>query len=215
MNFRTTILLLVLLAAVGGYLLYTGFNDTPDAKKTETSDEQKLVDIAPADVTRVVIRPKDGPATLLEKSGTEWRLVEPTAGVADAAEVDALVRELTDLRSRSRIDADRDKGATGLDQPAFHVELTAADGKTAKLSVGSKSAIGDNLYVQVDGRDQADVVSAAVYERLEKPASGYRQTKLFTATNDQIRRLEITPAGANAPAVRLERGGDSWHMVTS
>src|SRR5579862_6204495 len=111
MNFKTTIVLIILLAVAGIYLFFTRATGTPG---TATKTESKLLPVDSADVTKVAIRPADGKPTVLEKSGTEWRLVEPVSAPADTFQVDDLLRELTGLKSRGPVDADQ-RAAAGLD----------------------------------------------------------------------------------------------------
>src|SRR5205823_9734278 len=122
---KTTIVLIVLLAGMGIYLL---FARTAGEAPAGSKAENKLLAIESADVTKVAIHPADGKPTVLEKSGTDWRLVEPVNAPADTFQVDDLLRELTELKSRGQVEADQ-KAAAGLDHPSYTVELTAKDGK--------------------------------------------------------------------------------------
>jgi hypothetical protein len=125
---------------------------------------------------------------------------------ADAFKVDDLVRELTDLRSTGRADA----ANKGLEQPQYVIEVTDKDGKTTRINVGSRSAVGDILYVKLDGQDQADLVSASIVDQLEKPVSEYRKTKLLTTSNDKITGVTITHDGQT---LKLTKSGEKWQVV--
>src|SRR5206468_1652519 len=133
-----------------------------------------------------------GDKLAFERSGiAEWRITSPVNAPADAFKVDDLVREVTELRSSGRTDA----AGKGLDQPQYVIEVTDKDGKTTRINVGSRSAVGDILYVKLDGQDQADLVSASIVDQLEKPISEYRKTKLLTTSNDKITGVTVTHDG--------------------
>src|SRR5437879_3995471 len=69
MNFKTTVILLILLAAVGGYLFFTRDSGEPKPKKHE---EHKLLDVAStSDVSKVTVSPAAGKPTTLEKKGKD------------------------------------------------------------------------------------------------------------------------------------------------
>jgi len=205
MNFRTTIILLVLLVLVGVTVLFVRHRD--ENAPTETANSKKLVDLESADVNRVVVTPSGGQRIVLERvtgaaPTAEWRLVEPFAAPAQAFEVDSLVRDLVGLQSRTQGEADK-KASMGLETPAYTVELTGK-GKTVQLAVGNKSLVGDTLYVQVGGRDKPDVVPAGrVVEELDRPAAEYRSKKLVDATATQIQQITIDQPGQ--PQLHLEK----------
>src|SRR5271170_5852856 len=102
MNFRTTIILIVLLAAAGLWLYFT--QDHISAPQT-SSTELPLLTIDSKDVTKLIVTPRDGPQFALQKVGTEWQLTEPTAAPADPFEVDSLIRAFTEAKTRGQIDA--------------------------------------------------------------------------------------------------------------
>ena len=209
MNFKTTIVLLVLLAAVGGYV---GFNVMNHDKKPETTstDSTKLVNLESADVTKVALTQSDGSRVVLEKSGTQWKLTEPMNAPAESFGAEDLVRQVTDLKSRGQVAADQ-VAAVGLDHPSYVVELTGKDGKVHKISLPTKPKIGDTFDVLVDDHTKPDVVVASsLYDQLDKPASSYRSKKLIDVTSDQIKQVAITSRGST---LRLEKEGSDWKIV--
>jgi hypothetical protein len=215
MNFRTTILLFVVLiaAAVVFFVAQSrqSASDQATSTKTDTEDKgragQKLVDLSTANVNKVVVTPASGDKLAFERSGiAEWRITSPVNAPADAFKVDDLVREVTELRTSGRTDV-KDKG---LDTPQYVIEVTDKEGKTTKINVGSRSAVGDILYVKLEGHDQADLVSASIVDQLEKPVSEYRKTKLLTTSNDKITGVTVKHDGQT---LKLTKSGEKWQVV--
>src|SRR5687768_8009804 len=162
MNFKTTIVLVALLAVAGLVALLSRDKGGDDAQQTIQS-QQKVLDVEPGDVTKLTITSADNKKLVLERSGTAWRLSEPVAAAAESFEVDSLLRSITGLESTSII---TDATATGLDKPRYTVDLTTADGKTQTLLVGDKTAVGDSLYVARKDKSQTLVVAASLLENL-------------------------------------------------
>ena len=208
MNFRTTLFLLVLVAAVGGGRFITP-RTVPKNPKARTPRQHKLLDVEQADVTKVAVTNSDDKHFVLEKTGADWKLVEPVKAPAKSFEVDDLIRGLVGLQSRGQVDSAK-KASGGLDHPSFTVELTGKEGKVTKLAFGDKSMVGDRLYVQVNANDKADVVGNDIYSKLDKPASAYRDTKLVSTSTDQIKQLAITNAGKT---IKLEKKGGAWQIT--
>jgi hypothetical protein len=215
MNFRTTILLLILLVAAAAVFVFTrGSDDGTDRAGTTTATradaERKLMTLNAGDVKRVVVTPTtgDGERLAFERVGTsEWRLVEPVRAPTDAFKVDALVRDVVELRSRGQVPP-ADKGT---DQPQYTVELTDGSGKTTTLKVGNRSPVGDMLYVRLNDDGQADVVSASILTQLEKRAGDYRKARLLDVRNDQITAVTVAQGDRT---LRLERSADDkWQIL--
>lgn len=211
MNFKTTIFLLVLLAAVGVYFGVEHFVGGNKAGETASADNTKLIPAKSEDVSKVSITGADGKHLTLVKSGADWRMTEPMDAKADTFAVADLLRQLTSLQSRGQLKPDQ-KASVGLDKPKFVVELTA-DGKTTKLAVGDENKIGDSLYVLVNDQQDPQIVATAVYDQLNKQPTDYRSKKLtdlaFGQTND-IKELSITQ---NGKTMRLEKQGSDWQIV--
>ena len=119
-----------------------------------------MVDVKAEDVTKLAILPAGGKPVVFEKSGADWRMVQPVQAPAETFEVDGLVRDVVGLTSRGQMEAGK-KSSAGLDNPPYTIELTAKD-KTTKIQVGDKPPFGDDLAVLVDGHDKPDVVSASI-----------------------------------------------------
>ena len=214
MNFRTTILLLVVLIAAAVVYFVTSGRDsgTDKVDTTERPDGEagkKLIDVSTGDVNRVAITSASGDRLVFERVGTsEWRLAEPVKGPADAFKVDELLRQVTDLRSRGQVDA-KDKG---VDKPRYVVELTDKNNKVTKLNVGSRSPVGDMLYVRLEGDDEADVVSSSVVAQLAKEAGEYRKTRVVNVPTDKVTTISIAQPDKT---LRLEKNpaNDKWQIV--
>src|SRR3954469_11082726 len=103
MNFKTTLVLIVLLAVVGGYLFFTRDSGGDKPRKQE---EHKLLSIDQStDVSKVAIVPSTGKPTILQKNSKDWRIAEPLAAPADPAEVTTLLDSLVNLKSTAQLDS--------------------------------------------------------------------------------------------------------------
>src|SRR5688572_19438630 len=149
MNFKTTLVLLVLLVVAFGALYFTREKGGEGgAAKLDEDKKQKLFDVAAADVNKLVVAAGDGKRMSLEKSGTKWRMTEPVAAPAESFEVDSLVRAIAELESRGKVSSESASSeATGLAKPRYVVDLSTSAGKTYTLNVGQKPAVGDIVYV--------------------------------------------------------------------
>jgi hypothetical protein len=132
-------------------------------------------------------------------------MTKPVDAAAEGWQVDSLVRDLIALESKAAVDP----AGKGLDKPKFHIEIAAKGGKLLKFDVGDRNAMGD-LYVKVEGKKEADVVSADVYDRLSKPAGELRDKQLVTASPADIKQLTIDAEGQK---LVLQKKGAAWELT--
>ena len=215
MNFKTTVILIFLLAAAGVTLFFTREKPaavpiaTDDTSPAATDAGAKLIDLDSKDVTKIAVT--GDAAMTLERSGADWRITAPFDAPADTFEVDALLRDITDARSHGRIDPTGSAAAaTGLASPKYHVTLTTSS-RTVTLAVGAKSAVGDDLYVQLDGQSKADIIPTDLSDKLAKGADALRKATLVSAGSDDIKQLSITkPDGSK---LTLAKVGSTWQIT--
>jgi len=213
MNFKTTVVLIVLLAVAVGALWFTRENKSEDGKVVEDK-KQKLFDIDPKDVNKLVVTAADGKKMTLERSGpSKWRMTEPVNAPAEAFEVDNLVRMITELESRGTVDSGNATAeATGLAKPRYVVEMTTADGKSRTLNVGQKPAVGDIVYVaRKDKSGETLVVAADLLERLDKPATDYRDKKLVDLSTGDVRQITLEKPDGKIVISRIGTG--DWKIT--
>jgi hypothetical protein len=220
MNFRTTIVLLVLLAAGAVFLFVANRHSTePDAKQTAFDTKgKKLFDQKADDITKLSIVPADAgakPIVLDKKDGT-WKLVQPVAWGADSFEARNLVESVVDLRSQGGVELNNENlSSTGLDHPRYTIEATDSNGKTVKLDVGNRSALGSDLYVKVsDDKTGQLVAGGTLADRLdkgvEKLAETLRDKQLVKLTSMTARQLDITHKNQK---LELAKEGADWRIV--
>src|SRR5678815_930709 len=120
MNFRTTLILFVLVVAGLIFFIVANRSGCPsedtgsDTASAGPSEGRKLLDVKSEDVRKLVIRPAEGQPLELVKAendaksvpapdASEWRMVQPTAWAADNFDARALVDSVVNLKSLSLI----------------------------------------------------------------------------------------------------------------
>jgi hypothetical protein len=220
MNFRTTIILLILLLGVGAYILFTG--PAPSSTETKTNPT-RLLDIASNDVSKLVITPADGSPIVLERSTltnttptigparSDWKITTPVEAYADAMKVSDLIDGIVTATSTSQINIGNSAADYGLDHPQFTVELGAGP-KSAKLFIGRQEKAGNELYVQVDGKNVAEVIAADLLDKLDTTADKLRQPRLLDADVNIANWISIARP---SDALTLEKSGGQWQMTVA
>jgi len=202
MNFRTTIVLLVVVAVLAGILLVLNLTGGPE-DQTATETERSVLNIRSGDITKIVIAPASGTRIVLAKEKKDWRLVEPINAPADSYTADSLARGLAELKARGT-------AKTEMKDVAWNVEVHTTDGKVHKIRVAPRPGLSDNLRIQLEGDSRVTVVPADLCDHLEKPWHSFRQTRLTTAPSTDIRQVEITREDGR---LVLHKTGSDWEVI--
>src|SRR2546428_13718556 len=140
MNFRTTLILFILVVAGLIFFIVANRGGPADETARETTaanpnEGRKLLDVKPEDVQKLVVRPAAGQPLELVKSdadksaaagtGSDWKIVQPAAWLADSFEARNLTESIVNLRSRGRVVTGANRASFGLDKPRYTIEITA------------------------------------------------------------------------------------------
>jgi hypothetical protein len=179
MKFRTTLFLLIVAIGIGGYIWFF-------EKKTMSTDEreekEKLVFLVKADdIDKIeIVRGKDEIVCARDKAG-DWRIKKPLKYRADKSVLRSIAGRLGSLNSARvmpRAELDEKKlDEFGLTKPRLKVRFSAS-GKGRGLSIGNETAMGDNLYATIVGRDDVFIVDKNIFQTLDKKVDDLRDREL-------------------------------------
>jgi Domain of unknown function (DUF4340) len=158
MDRRLTLVLLLVLAAVGGAAWWLERPGQAPAA-TATPSSAPLWTLESTDVVKVTLEDTHAHSVIeldRQADGT-WSIVRPSQQAADTGAVELAVGQIakmsiiTDLGTELRIEN------FGVDKPAFRITLTTAD-TAYTLEVGSATVTGSGYYVRKQGDARVVVV---------------------------------------------------------
>ena len=145
MKFRTTVVLLIVLAALGGYVLWSG-RQRSDANVTTGAAAIPVLQLDPAGIRAVEVR-GEGKQVRVERAANGWQVKLPKPGPADAFRVTEVISGLAKLSATQTITpTGQNLAPYGLDKPAYEVRLEGSPPETLRL--GAKNPDGSATYVQ-------------------------------------------------------------------
>jgi hypothetical protein len=170
MNRNTTIGLVLVLAALGLYVLLVQVpKDKAAANATGTpSSVAYLWTLSTDQVTglRVVDRARTAEVALAKDAGGAWALTTPAGQVTDQAAASTVIGGLSTLIVDGTITSTTDLSAFGVLSPTYTIEVTLANGSKLKASVGDKSPTGTDYYVLREGETNVVTVGSFSIEQL-------------------------------------------------
>ena len=165
MSFRLTAALLGILVILGGVVFYVS-NQAAPLVATANSKTPQIVSFASADANKLVV--SSGKAIMeVDKSGSNWQLVQPTKGPADPNRVQGWLDQLSALTADRVITDTTDLGQYGLTSPGFTTEVTLTTGKKVMISFGDKTPDQGDYYARVAGSNPVYLVSATLGDDLK------------------------------------------------
>jgi hypothetical protein len=234
MNYRTTVVLLVLVAAA--VIIYALTPDLTQAllvngPQAETVDAGSLhtleQDLAADRLTRIEVDHAGDRVILQRSPGGEWSM--PGNWPVRKPEAGELVNLLGGLHSRFRpipLDESSNLQEYGLARPAVAVSLMAGDQKH-DLHFGDGAEVQNRFsrptYVRVDDKPEVVRLDPGIVAILSRPQSYYQQRRLFeqervardTDSTERVEQLLAQTISTRAPdgAYSLERSGNDWELV--
>jgi len=222
MNARIAIVLVVLLAVLGGAALIYNYKErTERAENVGTLGRPLLKDLKVAEIAAIrIVEPK---ATLTLKRGEDrWVIAERRNFPADIAKVRELVVKLIGLKvGQSEPIGEKDRARLNLDASGTQVEFAGADGKPlGKLTVGKKyfkrevenpdKAAADGRFIALPGEaSTVYIVSDPLAQATAKSADWIDRTSFEV---EKVKTIEVRLA--NEEQWRLERAADNadWKL---
>ncbi|TMH70290.1 MAG: DUF4340 domain-containing protein [Betaproteobacteria bacterium] len=212
MNARVAVVLVVLLAVLGGgALLYSYQERTRRPENVSALGKPLLKELKAADIAAIrIVEPK---ATLtIQRKDDGWVIAERRGFPADVAKVREFALKLIDLKvGQSEPIGDKDRARLNLDASGTQVELNAADGKAlGRLTVGKKyfkREVENPDKAPADGRFVALPAEAGTVYTISDPLA-----QASAKSADWIDRSSFQVEKVKTLEVRLPKEDDAWRI---
>ena len=208
---KSTLIVLVLAAALGGFVYYHDIrNGGP--KPAATPEAKPAFTFNPQDVTAVTIV-KPSQTLEFEKKSGDWMVTKPIDTKADAAAVDGISNQLSDLRPTSTLAAQNDLSAFGLANPAITVDLQLKNGSKKELELGSKDFSGESVYGIADGSKQISLFPEYILTSADKSLDDWRDRTILPFMTDQVASFELkNPSGEIEATKESSKESSMWKI---
>jgi hypothetical protein len=166
-------------------------------------------------ITSIEIR-QPGQILEVERLNLQWRLNSPVYPARNS-EIDQLLDEVGKLRRYSTISAreylEQPGGlaAYGLDQPLISLSFRDGGKEPTVLAVGSKTLIGEQLYLQVNGAAEIVVSEAAWLDLVPASVMDWRSPRLVHQEQFYFDSLSISGSSGSFQAERA--ASRDWRLI--
>jgi Domain of unknown function (DUF4340) len=212
MNWRTTLVLAVIVVGIGAYVKFFESNVPSTAEAARQA--KNVVNLEQEKIDGIVIQNGDDKIDI-RKRDSKWRLEAPMKDQADSALVSGILSALENWQkdttiSAKEIDADKNKlNEFGLNKPKLRLKLFGP-GAPPEIWFGKDAALEGKMYVRFENSKETYVATQEVRKAIEKKPDDFRDKKLTDLTMGQISRVALkTPAGE----MEWQKTGDHWEIV--
>jgi hypothetical protein len=191
MRYWPTLLMLVILAGLGGYLYVVEFPATQREIKQET-EQTHLLRFPETEITGLSITTAQGPIQFTRAVSGKWTITAPLQTDADTREVQALIRALvTGKVSRSVAERSAGLAPFGLEQPVTTVTVTAGTQQDT-LAIGDSGPLSNTLYVLRGSDGKILLTDLAPKDFINKSLLTFRRKDLLRFVQNDVERLRLT-----------------------
>lgn len=208
---KTTLILLVIVVAIGLYIKYESKGpSTSEAKR----QDQNILNFDGEKLEGLLIHNGDENIEL-RRQDKQWRLESPIKDQADSSAIENLLANLENWQKDAAIpakevEADQNRlSEYGLAKPKLRLKLLGKE-MPPEILFGKDGALEGKMYVRFENSKETFLVSQNVRNDLAKKPDEFRDKKLTGLTSAQVARVVLkTPSGE----MELQKTGENWEMV--
>lgn len=201
---RNTLFLVLLLAAIVGYLYFVEREKIADEQRTDT-----VLDVEADAVTAVTLTYPDREIVVERRDGA-WHMTKPVDAEADAVMVQNLVRGVAEAELKKTIDAPADLAPFGLAPPQVTVTLTAGERTLPAIRVGKDTAVGFMTYVQRDDTTAVQLTGSGFRTSVDKQPKDLRDKTILRFADDAVDAITLR---GREGAVELAKVDGAWSIT--
>ncbi len=191
MKYWPTLLLLLILAGLGGYLYLIEFPSQQRQEKQE-SEQKQLLSFPEKSITGLTITTTQGPIELKQAEPGKWSITAPVHAESDSREVQALIRALvTGLVTRTVVEQAVGLAQFGLEHPVTTVTITAGS-QQETIAIGDSGPLSNTLYVLRGSDRHVLLTNLTPKDFINKSLMTFRRKELLRFVQQDIERVRLT-----------------------
>jgi hypothetical protein len=210
---RSTILLMAVLAGLGGYIYYY-FDPikTAEREKNVGQKEKVFASLQADKIEEITVTSAAGDATTLKKEGGTWQVTKPVTAKADEAEVSGITSALGSTDLVRVIDENpANLNDYGLSNPRIEIDFKASGDTNAKrLLIGEKSPTGGDLFAKRNDEKRVFLIPAFQESPLNRTTFDLRDKGLLKFDREKVDGLDVT---ADGKTLALAKDGGDWKIT--
>ncbi len=195
MKKSTLIVLALAIVAGAAFYFFDWKKSQKDAAKVPGDTSKPAFTFQPDQLTSITItRPGDPgtPAVVLAKQGSDWKITQPIATLADGPTASGIAQALANARIEESQPGPPDRlKVYGLEPPAVVIDFQLQNGAKHTVRLGKKDFVGTFVYSKIDTNTDVSLLPESLLGLTSKSFDDLRDRSILHAHNDQITFLRI------------------------
>ena len=224
MNFKTTLIILVVFVLLGGAYFFFG-RPSPDAEQSQTDQQaiHEVYTLSKDTIRRVRLSFKDESyqsVTLAKNTDDMWQLRAPFTADADASKINEMLQDLLEKKIKQTLEAE-DLVQYGLQPPNIQIELWTEGEAPAKIFLIGDRTVNYSVYTKERSESHIFLIESSALDDFTKSPSDLRDRDVFKFSSTEIRTLRLQVEGQSD--IHCERQvqsnpgatghGEGWEMI--
>jgi len=211
-RFKGTLALLLVFAALGGYVYYSDFYNKEEREKQESA-KKKLFGGEAKDVSEITLEYEGRSVTGIRKGETNWEITTPAGLEADADTWEQLASSFVGIQKDEIVSAQKtDLAPFGLDKPGIVVKSKLASGATKSILIGAENPKKTFNYAKAGETDEVFLISTTDGGAFKKSLTDLRDKKVLDFESDNIDAVKVSVQGK--PDLEIQKSGADWLIRT-
>jgi hypothetical protein len=207
MRFKGTLALLLICAALGGYVYYYEIKGGEERAKAKL-DEKRLWKVESDTIQQIDLIFPDQHITGVRTGEKEWKITAPRALDADSEELNRLASSAADMSRDAVIEsAASDLSGFGLNPAEVSLQFKTRDGKEYKIRFGSNNPTGSSTYAVLEGKNEVFLVSTATASTFRKKLDDLRNRSVLAFDQFEANTLVLQ---SEKSTLSLAKENDRW-----
>lgn len=216
-HLKLIILILVLIALVSAYFIYTASvkDDTDEGEATENTVINVLT-MYSGEISSIKYNHKEKEVSLIKKDNT-WKWADDADFPINSVYPTSMASMLADITATRLISEDSSNyGEYGLDKPYLEVEFETIDGNKHVYTVGNRNNVTGGYYFKVNGSDKVYLSLPSLSLPFELSVYDMMQTEDFpTIKYENIKKVECSSQGKKQTVTKDKGNADFFADIYS
>ena len=197
MRFKGTLVLLIVVLGLGGFIYFHEIKGGAQREKAKES-ESLLWKIEDRSIRQIELSSPGQHVAAVRKNENEWVLTAPQTLDADSEELDRLTRSVVTLRRENIVDENAaDLAKFGLNPAQTSLKFKTKDGKDFGIDFGSTNPTGAFAYASFPGQKVVFLVSSSAANSFSKKVDDLRNRSILSFEQPEVQSLSLNnPKGA-------------------
>lgn len=206
---KSTILLVVVLGGLGGYIYFVDSKRDP---ATEGANAKAFPSLVADNIEEIEIKNADGVTSHVQRVGTDWQLLSPDKADADDGVVGTVTSNLSSLEVQRVVDEKpADLAQFGLNPPRVDLAFRVKDQKDfQRLLVGEKTPTGGDYFAKLPGESKVFLISSFLDAIFNKTTFDLRNKAVLVFDRNQAKDLEIV---TGSTSTQFTGSGSDWRIA--